>query len=291
MTIEQKGGIIKIQQLTEEDRDEVEALTVLCKRYEGLDLPLHMEPARDVPGDETTQFLYYHNGSLVGFASLPPDDEIEVLGMVHPEYRRRGIGSELLSAAKQECRHRGIENLLLVCEEASQSGQAFSQAVGGTYRFSEYRMELDRAAFARFQHRPKKIALQKADTKDIDTLVVIRMASFDDTDEESRPAIVQWLNETNQRFYIGRLGDKPIGMLRLAMFENGAFINTFGVLPEHRRRGYGREILMGAIDRMVAENWEHIMIEVETDNSNALSLYHSCGFVELATYRYYRLPA
>ena len=291
MTIQRKQEIIKVQQLTEKELDEVETLAALCKQYEGLDLPLHLEPARDIPGDETNQFLYYHNDVLLGFVSLPPDNNIELLGMVHPEHRRKGIGRALLTAAKQECRHRGVQSFLVVCEEASQSGQAFAQAVGGEYCFSEYRMEIDRGAFVRLRHRQKTIVLHKAETKDIDVLVAIRTDSFDYTREESRQEIVQWLQEANQRFYIGRLRDKPIGMLRLAMFETSVFISTFGILPEHRGRGYGRQILMGAIDRLIAESWEHIMIEVETDNRNALSLYHSCGFQELTAYRYYRLPA
>jgi ribosomal protein S18 acetylase RimI-like enzyme len=31
------------------------------------------------------------------------------------------------------------------------------------------------------------------------------------------------------------------------------------------------------------------MIEVDTDNTVALSLYHSCGYREVAEYQYYRL--
>ena len=71
-------------------------------------------------------------------------------------------------------------------------------------------MKLHRAAFAQLQHRQKTIVLQKADTRDLDTLVAIKTASFVDTDEESREAIVQLLHENTQRFYIG--GFRECGM-------------------------------------------------------------------------------
>jgi hypothetical protein len=33
------------------------------------------------------------------------------------------------------------------------------------------------------------------------------------------------------------------------------------------------------------------MIEVETDNRGALSLYHDCGFDEIAAYRFFQVDA
>jgi ribosomal protein S18 acetylase RimI-like enzyme len=61
------------------------------------------------------------------------------------------------------------------------------------------------------------------------------------------------------------------------------------VIPELRGRGYGREILARTIAELRAEGWQHIRIEVETENVNALGLYRSCGFQEIAEYRYYAL--
>jgi ribosomal-protein-alanine N-acetyltransferase len=99
----------------------------------------------------------------------------------------------------------------------------------------------------------------------------------------------RWLGQSDQRFYVGWLRDEPLGMLRLHLEPKSVFINSFRVHPERRGRGYGRQILMGVIDRLLAENWEHIMIEVATDNVVALTLYESCGFRRVAEYLYYGL--
>jgi ribosomal protein S18 acetylase RimI-like enzyme len=90
--------------------------------------------------------------------------------------------------------------------------------------------------------------------------------------------------------FIGWLHDEPIGMLRLHVGSLTVFINSFRVHPKRRGQGYGRQILMGVIEHLLAEDWEHIMIEVAVDNTVALTLYESCGFRRVAEYLYYGLP-
>jgi len=40
---------------------------------------------------------------------------------------------------------------------------------------------------------------------------------------------------------------------------------------------------------LLAEGWRHVRIEVVTENRAALGLYRSCGFREIAEYRYYAM--
>jgi ribosomal protein S18 acetylase RimI-like enzyme len=246
-------------------------------------------PSQPASG-ETNLFCHYDHDKLAGVATLTPGEDVEVVGTVHPAFRRKGIGLALLCAVRAECRRRGASSLVLVCEEAAPSGRAFAEAVGGTYRFSEHRMELDRAAFAQCQPSHLHLAIEEAGLQDIDALVAIRSASRDVSPGEAREAVVRWLQQGNQRFYIGRLQDQATGMLRLHQDGPRVFIQSFGVHPAHRGRGYGRQILMDVIDRLIAEDWDHILLEVATDNEVALSLYGSCGFRQMATYLYYETP-
>ena len=105
----------------------------------------------------------------------------------------------------------------------------------------------------------------------------------------ARELTAGWLNEADQRLYVGWLGDRAAGMIRLHQGASSAFLYSFLVHPDLRGRGYGRQILTGILDRLVAEDWPHIMIEVATGNAIALSLYRSCGFRTVAAYQYYRL--
>ena len=87
-----------------------------------------------------------------------------------------------------------------------------------------------------------------------------------------------------------RTRGEPIGLLRAGRYAGFADITAFGVLPEHRGRGYGRQMLLDVLDTLPAENWKHIVIDVVTENRNALGLYRSVGFKETRTYGYYHVP-
>jgi ribosomal protein S18 acetylase RimI-like enzyme len=287
-------GLVKTQTLTLQQRAEVEQLAAQCRQCEGLDLAWIVEPARALPDQQTSHLLYFHAGVIVGSmsCSMPAGPEVELCGIVHPDHRRKGIGRALLAAAVEEYRQRGVRSILLVSESISHSGRAFVEAVGARYRFSEYRMELDPAAI-RLDPHPSSVQLERAHDRDAETLIRLTAASFADPDEEVRPRILQWLQEPDQRFYIGKQHEEPIGSLRLFLMPDVScvYINSFGVLPEYRGMGYGRQILAATIDMLMAENWKQICIEVNTENPRALSVYHACGFKQVAAYEYYQLAA
>ena len=280
---------MSVSRLTARGLAEIEALAAACKQYEPrLNLPLYLEAASPTTG-ETSLFVHYFDDVLTGVVTLIPGDDGEVVGMVHPAHRRKGIGRALLGAARREAQRRALSGLTLVCEEASSSGQAFAQAVGAKYDSAEHRMELDRVRFAQCPPPHRALVIEPAGPADVDALTSHWMSSREVTQEEARRRIVRWLGQANQRFYIGRLSGEPVGMLRLHTDVPNIYINSFRVHTTYRGRGYGRQILMEVIERLIAEDWGHIMIEVATDNEIALNLYESCGFERVATYLYYWL--
>lgn len=67
-----------------------------------------------------------------------------------------------------------------------------------------------------------------------------------------------------------------------------ADIITLCVHPDHRHKGYGREILDFLCLKAAEEGVKRIMLEVRKNNCSAQSLYLSHGFVSLGTRsRYY----
>jgi ribosomal protein S18 acetylase RimI-like enzyme len=267
------------------ERADVLALLNQCNAADGIDIPLFFDAVDGRSGVETG-FAYSLEGELVGFAYLPDDPEPEACLMVHPDHRRRGIGRNLLAALRAEARRRGLTQFLLVNDAASHTGTAFSRAAGVRYSASEYRLLLDRAKIVRPERNPE-LQLRAAGPDEIETLARIQAAAFGDEIEQARDWVARGFAEGNRRYYLGVLGDKPIGLLRTGAWEDGADITAFGVLPKHQGRGYGRQMLLDAIDILFREGWESVTIEVATDNDHALGLYRSCGFDVIARYDYY----
>jgi ribosomal protein S18 acetylase RimI-like enzyme len=283
-------GLLKRQTWTNDEIAEVVALLNLCNTYEQLHIRLFPAMLRSRPDNETNDFLFYADGQLVGLLSLDDigKEDREMSGMVHPAYRHQGIFSLLLHAAKEEARRRQIQRLILVCERFSRSGLAFVESAGAAYDFSEHKMELQR-----YQPRgafSSLLKVEQAGPNDVDTLASIIAASFGQSFEGAREDIVSSIESPTTHYYLAWLGNEPIGCLDIFYSDSSAAgIYGFGILPQFRRRGFGRQFLEQIINTIHAEGERRIELEVETDNHNAIALYHSIGFVEVTTYGYYNL--
>ena len=284
-----KSGLIKRQTLTNAEATAIEQLTTTCNAFENLRMRLSMEMLRKRSGNETNDFLYYEDGILVGYLNVDSHGvlEKELTGMVHPDYRRGGIFRALLAAAKEECDRRAVQKLILVCEHVSRSGQAFVQAIGASHDFSEHEMVL-----GTLRERPPagpRLRIRKADFEDREALAFVHATSFGDGIEGSRSYIERRLLYPWNTFYLGLLGEEPVGCLRVDDLGQEIGIYGFGVRPEYQGRGYGRQLLEEVIRIMHAGSQKGVMLDAETDNANAVGLYLSCGFEIRTTYGYYSL--
>jgi len=266
----------------------VELLVAASREREGLDGTLHLEPPGPLAG-ETNQFCCSEDGVVLGVVTLSSGAHVELLALVHPDHRRKGIGRALLEAARAECRRRGLGRVLMVSEESSCAGPSFAQVTGGRYRFSEHLMEVEPAT-ASLPSAPleESMTLREADAGDSKRLSHLFSVCFDDPEERRLEQISTWLRDPEQRIYVGWLEGQAIAVLRAASNGATADLNTFGVHPAFRGRGLGRQMLESVLRGLLGEG-ETVRIEVQTDNDKALSLYLSCGFRTITTYRYYEL--
>ncbi len=284
-----RQGLVKKRGLTDEDLTEVQRFTAVCNQHEGLDLSFNLETAGSQAGEGPHQFLHYANGELAGLLSLQVGREIEVCLAVHPAHRRNGVGRSLLDAAREECRARGASSVLLVCEEGSRSGKAFVDAVGAQYRFSEYRMKLEADAMPGPLPSQGPVQFARADAGDVEVLARMIATSFGRSAEEERQRVARDLEKPTHRFFVARVNEEPVGSLGVAAHGQRVYIIAFNVLPGYRGRGYGRQMLAQTVETLLTERWDEILLEVETENRNALSLYRSCGFEEITSYGYYQI--
>jgi ribosomal protein S18 acetylase RimI-like enzyme len=268
--------------LTGSEHDAALDLIARSNAAEGIELPVVLDASF------ADQILCLDGDELVGIASLQDGSEIEVSGAVEPEHRRRGFGRALLAAVRAECDRRGAP-LLIVIDEGSLSGHGFVRSLGGRLQHSEHRMELDPTAIDRSRMAPLGLHIRAASAADRATLEYLQATAFGDTPEEAREYIGAGLSNPVRQYMIAEFDGSPVGLLRIGRYNDSADITAFGVLEALRGRGIGRAMLMHAIDILLAEGWARVLIEVFTDNENALGLYESCGFRVSRTYGYYEL--
>jgi ribosomal protein S18 acetylase RimI-like enzyme len=281
-------GLVKKQTLTGAEAIAIEQLITDCNNYEGLRMRIDEGALRQRQSDEANDFLYYDDGELVGYLYVEGwgGRDREIAGMVHPDYHRRGIFSSLLAAAKEESRQRDVRKLILVCEHCSQSGLAFVQASKAQHEYSEHEMVLGSFLERRKVHQG--LDIRQANKHDLNDIVSILA-----TDSGNVDSISQWVAKLfegpGSRFYMATLNEKPLGCLRLDFMSDQVGIYAFEVRLGYRGLGYGRQMLEEAIRGIRSESQKRIMLDVETDNTNAIGLYLSCGFEIKTTYDYYNL--
>lgn len=288
-------GIITKKFLSIDDISSIQRLAAICERYEHTRLRINWSMLQTRPGDFPLDFLYYDDGKIVGYIAL---DDLgietkELFGMVHPAHRRRGIFQSLFQSALDVCRLQGVKHLMLVCEQASPSGQAFIKSVGAAYDFSEHEMVL--AKFSPRGQFDDHLSVRVAGEEDINALVFVQSAAFDDPEPVVHQRVARYIADPSARYFLALFGEssvgckEPVGSLRLEL-GNEIAIYAFGIHPSYRGLGYGRQMLEEAIYQLRADrntSQKAIVLDVETDNIHALSLYHSCGFHIRATYDYY----
>jgi ribosomal protein S18 acetylase RimI-like enzyme len=256
-----------------------------CNRAESLDLP--MDVTAESAAGETRYVVAWVGDRLAGVASIFGRQELEVCLAVAPKDRRRGIGRALLASARDAVAHEGKSEYLLVADEASVAGRAFVAAMGGRYRESEYRMILNERAVPAGRDWPTPVQVRQGSSDDVDLMARLLAESFGDSEAEAKEWVTRILPQPNHRFFIGSVDGEPIGILRTNYYGTDIYVTSFRVVSEQRGRGFGRQMLLHTVDRLVAEKWPRILIEVATDNPNALGLYKSCGFQVTTTYGFY----
>lgn len=287
MPTDQKQGLVKKQGLTHTELAEMKLLAAICNMHEGLNLKLNWSILEEREQDQTNDFLYYEDGALVGFLPLFSfnSTEAEMSGMVHPEYRRRGIFAALYGEARAECQRRGFSKILLIVEAASPAGQAFAHSLGASYDHSEYAMVLEEPRMPACLMEDR-LHFRSAAPDDLPLLAHITARVFDLPENEVSWYSAERLERADHGLYVGELDGEVIGKIDVSFSAHGGLIYGFGVLPEYQGRGYGRQILARTIQEILARGKPDITLEVSVTNKNALSLYQTCGFKETSSYDY-----
>jgi len=288
-------------ELDEENYKAIKKLEAICYEeqitYLKLELDFKMGQMKNsIKNKIMTEFLYYENKVLVGYLGLCNfgGDTVEVSGMVHPNFRKKGIFKKLYLLAREEWQKMCPSEVLALCDHTSVSGLAFINSLGAEYASSEYKMCLNNVLT--LDSPPSHgIKLRLATSEDVAEMyrqdsinfgLVEKKIDDKEVQEEIEKTAIQ-VDDANTINYLAELTGKIIGKIRITITNNEGFIYGFGVLPDYRGKGYGREILCYALDILKKKQVDNIFLEVATENKNALRLYESCGFEEISVMDYY----
>ena len=272
--------------LSKEQIAEIKSLKEICEQEEGYELKLNFDMLENRNGENKEDFFHNEDGKLVGFlGSYYFGRKVEFCGMVHPQYRRKGIFTALLAEGLEEARRRGATSILLNAPATSQSAKAFLEKIPCSYTFSEHQMKWQKANII----EDTAIKLRPYDyVHDKEVEIQLDVRGFGMVEEDVR-AYVETIRELDDDHrMIIEVDGKIAGKIRVSEMNGEAWIYGFVIFPEFRGQGIGRRALSKVV-KQEEQKGLPLFLEVEAKNARALKLYESCGFRSYHSQDYYEI--
>lgn len=80
-------------------------------------------------------------------------------------------------------------------------------------------------------------------------------------------------------FLVGVEGERLVATVMAGYDGHRGWLNYLAVHPDHRRQGYGREMVLAAEKRLLTLGCPKINLQVRDDNHQALDFYRRIGFL------------
>ena len=285
------SGITVVARLSTVQISHVRVLAAYCEERDGysMEARLDLGTLETRPEGLVSDVLWYESGHVVGFAgmnSYGDPSEVEASILVHPKFRRRGMGRAMARVVVRECQKGGIRRLLFVVPQESREGAEFARTMGTQHSHSEYTMDLDVTRIPPFETIHDPVELRPAGAEDVPIMAAIVASAFAGPVQEEEQALVCLMKDTTRTTYLATQDGRPVGVIQSAVSDGRAFIVHFAVRPDMQGQGIGRQMLMAIVHGLLNGGGKWITIEVETENANALSLYQRCGFVMVSATNY-----
>jgi len=231
-------------------------------------------------------FLAWEGAVLVGyltvFNALGTDGE--VAGFVPPEYRRRGIFRELLTAARRAWGD-SLRRWLLVVGRRSVPGIAVATR-WGKFSFTETTLVLNRPGRPTPSRLPGDLVLAEGTADDLGPASSVFQEAIGPGDH--RGFLERILADADRRFFVLWDADRPVGVGCLHRDGDETTVHGLVIVPDCQGRGWGRALLESLVDREAPEV-RAFLIEVDSTNHRAESLYRRLGFQDHTVTDYYEL--
>jgi ribosomal protein S18 acetylase RimI-like enzyme len=255
------------------DRANVDGLRRACEAAEPLDLKIELDEADHL--DRPIHFLATAGTDVIGYAGITAGDEAEACGMVHPSWRRRGVGTALLGELLGAARSLTRESILVICEDAGAAALAWMRRLGAVDDSAERRMVARVADAAVLAPPGAPLPVRQAVEADRDSIAALLDEPYSDRSDDER--------------LVGIEGDTVVGTLRLTESSRRTMIYGFVIDAQRRGQRLGTRMLATVMERLGARGVGEVGLEVDPANTPAVRLYERFGFETVTTYRYLRL--
>ncbi len=279
--------LLAANRLTDQQTKDVQSLQQLCQKHDGIKASLFLENTLNFYDDMPCFYLLYEDAILLGVLTVfaPMKLTAEISAYVLPQFRRQGHFKRMLMDAVDTLRSYGYETVILVHEYRSADAKAMIERWPVALEHTEYLLVYS-GNNVKQQSPHDGIAVRQMEQCDLKEIAALSGNIFEDS-AISDSLTYKSFHDPNVRYYCAVLSGKTIGVCSVRQTEKEYFLYGFGVALKHRGNGYGRAFLYDIIDRLKDQQKE-ILLEVDSSNKSAFTLYTSSGFAIRTQLDYYQ---
>ena len=251
------------------------------KHYEEV-VKYALMPSYDVKGfvviayDDTTDKVV----AIASAADIIGFNTYEWSALVAPMYRSVGIGSFVIEALREGLAQRDCEGELALVVKNEGREQSFLQRLGYHYSFSEAILEATAvAALPNYDIRPYYNEQQ--------AVTEIYQEAFGDLPEEAIELIAYSTEADGCKLWVAYEGNEVVGTITTTRQGNVQWVTALATKASARGKGVASSMLNWAKYYTLHEGGTKVMIEVEMENEEALSVYKKNHFLLAQQTDYY----
>ena len=307
------GGSYIIRNYSSDDFDKYLQLRV---ESEQLDPSERFISARDLSDNlgrpnfapQKDLFVAEFDGKLVGYLSVTLEPGIQralLEGLVHPQHRRKGVATKLLTSGMQRVEESGIKASQISVSETNSAAKGLLNHLAFSFIRYFFEMQLDIQNIQLPAVRQGPITSRKLRPGEENLLTQIQNRCFADTwgfNPNMTEEITYRLNmhgRSPQDVVLTYLEDKPVGYCwTIINAEENAkrekskgLIHMLGVDPDYRKQEIGKAILLNGLEDLKHKGVDTVELTVDSENPAACSLYESVGFEVVARTQWYEKSA
>lgn len=220
----------------------------------------------------------------IGYAAIDPvpglTHILDLYGYIDPAYRRQGYGSTFLNFVRAEAKRvAGATQLSALVDSEMVGMKPFLEKHHFCNEHLEYELTLslkDRIrpnGFTLKQLPPDQAASKLRQLYDVSFRDLAWYQPYIDDSE-----LLGNLGRDGQIYFLESMGE-VVGFAGVAYDADRAEIEPFGVMPAHRGEGFGRILLNALLHTFMERHSRIAHLTVWAENTPALRLYESVGFV------------
>ncbi len=299
--------------------DDIDLLLQIQVAADAVDHPTWITPRSDFTDSFEASYIDHSRDSLIGLAAdgtpivhgsafLNPSRESKlvssVFGAVHPQWRRRGIGTALMpwavARAREQIQGVGVDlpaEIKTYAEAVDVGKQRLSEHFGFTAERWFTTMERDLALPVEHREAPTGISVVNYDASRALDALEARNDSFRDhwgslpTTEENWRQFVDGEFLRPDLTFLALDGDQVVAICMTSVIEDDwaalgashSYIDLIGVVRSHRGQGLAPLVISRSLEASAAAGLERVVLDVDTaSQTGANTLYERLGFAPTA---------